>query len=256
MRRQLKRFVRKQLGYLPVPNFSKFHNPEAKASPNAGPIEQAFFSHEGKTVDKWHHYLPAYDRHFAPYRDKPVGMLEIGVFKGGSLELWNSYFHPDSMIMGIDINPDCAAFDNNPCQVRIGSQADPAFLDLCIQEFPDGIDIILDDGSHKSHHVIASFSHLFPKLKDGGIYVVEDLHCAYWEPFGGNYRGRGTFIGEVRKLIDDMHFAYHGVGNGKPDITSICVYDSMIVIEKGKAFAPQMSKRGAIPQDNGQASRN
>ena len=45
-------------------------------------------------VHKWHHYFDVYARHFGPYRDKPIRMLEIGVFRGGSLRMWKDYFHP------------------------------------------------------------------------------------------------------------------------------------------------------------------
>src|SRR5690349_839743 len=87
-----------------------------------------FFSHSGRLIHKWAHYLDHYDRHFAKYRNTPVKMLEIGVSKGGSLEMWREYFGPQAVIYGIDVDPECASRVDAPNQVRIGSQDDPTFL--------------------------------------------------------------------------------------------------------------------------------
>jgi hypothetical protein len=63
-------------------------------------------------------------------------------------------------------------------QVRIGSQADPEFLQYVIDEM-GAPDVILDDGSHSIEHQEITFRTLFPQLKGGGLYVAEDLHTAY-----------------------------------------------------------------------------
>ena len=107
-------------------------------------------------VHKWHHYFDIYTRYFERYRDRPITMLEIGVFRGGSLRMWKKYFHPDSTIVGIDVDQSCQAHEiaNQNVFVRIGSQADPAFLVAVNGEFGP-FDIILDDGSHKTHHQIS-----------------------------------------------------------------------------------------------------
>jgi hypothetical protein len=97
----------------------------AEASDGFGKL---FFAHHGRLVHKWIHYLEIYERHFAPYRNTPVKMLEIGVFKGGSLELWRDYFGADARIFGIDLDPECTNRVTPPNQVRIGSQANAKFL--------------------------------------------------------------------------------------------------------------------------------
>ena len=80
-------------------------------------------------VHKWHHYFDIYTKHFGHYRDRPIKMLEIGVFRGGSLRMWKDYFHPDSTIVGIDIDKTCKDHEiaDRNVFVRIGSQADPGF---------------------------------------------------------------------------------------------------------------------------------
>ena len=134
-------------------------------------------------VHKWHHYLPIYDRYFNPWRSKPVRFLELGVSKGGSLSMWRRYFGKDAIIFGIDIDEDCRTYDGIDGQVRIGSQADPDFLASVVEEMGGG-DIVLDDGSHVMEHIKASLPALLPKVSEGGIYMIEDLHSAYWYRWG------------------------------------------------------------------------
>ena len=204
-------------------------------------LGKTFFAHQGRTVHKWIHYLDIYERHFATYRNTPVKMLEIGVSKGGSLEMWREYFGAGARIFGIDINPECAACATPPNQVRIGSQDDPRFLRSVVNEL--GVpDIILDDGSHIAKHQSASFDVLFPLLREGGLYVIEDMHTSYWPvPFEGGYRHKGTAIERVKDMIDDMHAWYHNKSTSTPAkewIGAIHVYDSMVVIEKRKIERP------------------
>lgn len=171
-------------------------------------VEEIFWNHDGPVIHKWHHYLPLYDRHFTPWRDKPLRMLEIGVSKGGSLAMWRRFFGTEAVIFGIDIDPTCARFDGIDGRVRIGSQADAAFLASVVAEM-GGVDIVLDDGSHMSGHMRSSLETLFPLLSDGGLYVIEDLHAAYWQDFGGGYRAEGSFMTTIKTMIDDMHHWYH-----------------------------------------------
>ena len=158
-------------------------------------------------VHKWHHYFDIYERYFGRYRDRPIRMLEIGVFRGGSLRMWKQYFHPDSIIVGIDVDKSCQAHEiaDQNVFVRIGSQADPNFLAEVTGEFGP-FDIILDDGSHKTHHQIVSFGALFrPALKDGGCYMVEDTHTNYWIK---HVDSPETFIEISKQMVDMMHEPY------------------------------------------------
>ena len=104
-------------------------------------------------------------------------MIEIGVFEGGSLDMWQRYLGADASIVGIDINPGCADRVDPPNVVHIGSQADRAFLEGVVAEF-GAPELILDDGSHIARHQRASFEILFPLLQDGGLYIIEDTHTS------------------------------------------------------------------------------
>lgn len=212
-----------------------------------GDLLKLFAGNKGVVVHKWHHYIPIYDRYFGPFRKTDVRFLEIGVNKGGSLQMWRRYFGKKATLFGIDINEDCAKFDGDAGQVRIGSQADPDFLDKVIAEM-GGVDIVLDDGSHRMPHVRASFEHLFPKLTQGGIYMIEDLHTAYSTSFGGGYRSGANFFRFVRELADDMHHWYHNKGLRHPDfgdaVSGVHIHDSIAVIEKEPVHRPVHSRVG------------
>jgi hypothetical protein len=206
----------------------------ARRSKNPGPLEKIFYSHSGRPANKWAHYLPFYDRAFAPYRGSPVRMLEIGVSRGGSLDLWRQYFGPDAVLFGVDIDPACARQVDMPSQVRIGSQADPGFLRGVAGEM-GGIDIVLDDGSHVASHQRTSFQTLWPLLSPGGLYVIEDLHTAYWPNWEGGLRRPGTAVELVKGLIDDMHAWYHAEDEAwvaRDEVGAILIGDSIVAVEK------------------------
>jgi len=214
---------------------------QERRSPQPGPIETAFFGNTGRLAHKWVHYLPIYDRILAPFRGGPVTMLEIGVSEGGSLEMWRNYFGPNATICGIDINSDCATRVDSPNLVRIGSQADPAFLKSVVHEIGPP-NVILDDGSHVGEHQEASFRTLWPLLQTGGLYIIEDTHTAYWAgEYRGGYRKPGTAVELVKTLIDDMHAWHHKRGEGlapRDELGAITVFDSIVVIEKVKRLSP------------------
>ena len=206
-----------------------------------------YASHKGSIVHKWHHYIPLYDRYFSTFRGKPIRFLEIGVSRGGSLQMWRKYFGDDAIIFGIDIKPECESHNGIAGQVRIGSQSDSVFLESVVKEM-GGIDIVLDDGSHLMPHLPITLKCLFPHLSYGGIYMIEDLHTAYWKNHGGGVGSKGNFFGFAMDLIDDMHHWYHDqnlkhAGISK-ECTGIHIHDSLLVLEKNKVFQPTYSWTG------------
>ena len=211
-----------------------------------------FLTHKGKIVRKWAHYFPVYERHFEPWRGRSMTFLEIGVAKGGSLEMWQRYFGPLARVVGIDIDAKCARNVSPGTFVRIGDQSDPVFLQTLIEEF--GVpDVVLDDGSHQMAHIRASFESLYPQMPKNAVYLVEDLHTAYWPEFGGGLHAPESFINIAKGLVDRLN-ADHARGAVVPDdftrdTVSISFYDSIVVLEKGQAWrktAPEMGS-GAKP---------
>ena len=212
-----------------------------------GILLDLFAGAQGSAVHKWHHFIPLYERYFAPFRGRKIKFLEIGVSKGGSLQMWRKYFGDDAIIFGIDIDAECVQFNGVAGQVRIGSQADKNFLESVVNEM-GGVDIILDDGSHHMKHISASLTYLFPYLSDGGIYMIEDLHTAYWSSWGGGYRTKRNFFRFVMDLVDDIHHWYHSHGLKQPAISNNCsgihIHDSIVVLEKNKIYRPVHSING------------
>jgi cephalosporin hydroxylase len=200
---------------------------------------QDFQTNQGKPIHKWEHYFPVYERHFAPWRGRSLTFLEIGVAKGGSLQMWRRYFGPLARIVGIDIDKRCKSHEAPGVHVRIGDQSDPGFLQSLIDEFGP-FDVVLDDGSHEMDHMRETFAFLYPLVPKNGVYMVEDLHTAYWEKFGGGHDKPDSFINYAKTLIDELN-ADHSRGAIAPtaftrQTYSLCFYDSMIAIEKGDVW--------------------
>jgi hypothetical protein len=104
---------------------------------------------------------------------------------------------------------------------------------------------------------ITSFRHLWPQLKDRGLYIVEDTHTSYWPGFGGGFREPASFIEFAKDLIDRMHSWYTEDDAGFPlhplarEIGGIRFHDSLVVIEKRVKEAPV-----SITAQNGRVARS
>ena len=206
-----------------------------------------FIVHQGRTIDKWTHYFTAYETHFARYRNRPLTFLEIGCGAGGSLQLWKQYFGPLAQIVGIDTNEDCLKFEEEQISVRIGDQKDTNFLNRLVEEF-GAPDIVLDDGSHVMADVAASFRYLYPRTSPNGVYVVEDLHTAYWDEFGGGVGRKESFVELCKILIDELN-AYHSrdkvpVSDFTKSTLSMHFYDCLVVFERGRHLKTRALRSG------------
>ncbi len=203
---------------------------------------------ERRVIHKWKHYFPIYERHLGPFVDRSVALLEIGCGDGGSLQMWKRYFGPHAQIVGLDIEPRCKEFEDDQIAVRIGSQDDPAVLDGLVAEFGP-FDVVIDDGSHIQAHVAASFGRLYAGLSKNGVYLIEDLHTAYWPDFGGGEGRPDTFIEIAKKLVDELNADHRREPGAATEFTrtthSICFYDSVVVFERGlytKKWAPRIGR--------------
>ena len=235
--------------------------PDWRALPQSDPegaLYRAFLERGARAhgTDKWHHYFEIYERHFAPFRGKDVRFLEIGVQRGGSLDIWRSYFGAGSRIVGLDIDPQCASLADERTRIYIGDQADRALLEQIIAE-SGPFDIVLDDGGHTMNQMITSFEALYPTLNCPGVYLVEDTHTCYW---GGHFADRpdgATFSQYAHRLADRLH-EWTGRPNnfrrfGTPPrdregdapasefcrtTSGICFYDSVVVFERRRRPEP------------------
>jgi cephalosporin hydroxylase len=198
---------------------------------------EMFRKHDGRKCCKWSHYPEIYERHFSRFVGSPVVVFEIGVDRGGSLQLWKNYFGGQATVVGIDINPSCR-FDEDQIHVEIGDQADRGFLAQVVDRYGNP-HIVIDDGGHRPADVLASFAFLYPRMNETGVYLIEDLHVSYWPEFDGGLCRRGTVIETAKELIDYLNHDYtRGQLPFCPplDFTratgSISFYDSVAVFER------------------------
>lgn len=213
------------------------------------PLRDYFENNQGRLIHKWMHYFDIYDRHFAPYRGKDITVLEFGVSHGGSLQMWKHYFGRKARIIGVDIDPRCAAFTEKRIDVVIGDQENRRFLrDLRDKVGP--IDVLIEDGGHTMTQQINTFEVLWPAVRPGGVFLLEDLHTSYWPRYGGGHKRPGTFIEYAKDLVDQVN-AWHSREPGKLDvdkytrsIKGMHVYDSIIVFDKGKVRPPRNKRTG------------
>lgn len=211
-----------------------------------------FVNNKQRTIHKWKHYFPVYEAHFSRFVNRPVIFLEIGCGRGGSAQMWKRYLGPHALIIGIDVNPECKSFEEDQIKIRIGSQSDTSFLGNVIAEFGTP-DIVLDDGSHQMTDVIETFRFLYPRISPNGVYMVEDLHTAYWDEFGGGLKREGTFIEVCKGLIDELNAEWTREALPLTEFTrstlSMHFYDSMVAFERGRRLPHsdvRISGRAAI----------
>jgi len=237
-------------------SYKWFTNYEAE-----GPLKRLYHEHkEGKVSSKWSSYFPIYEKWFAPYRNQSIKLLEIGVQNGGSLEIWSRYFNKAEAIVGCDINPAVASlvYQDPRIKVVIGAATQQETFNLINAHGLGGFDFIIDDGSHFSIDTISNFLKLFPLLKPGGLFVIEDMHCAYWPEYEGgffNQRSVASFFKALVDLVNIEHcrndfsarqlFQNFFLNSPLPDvltngtIVGVTAYNSVYLIEKSSVtFKP------------------
>ena len=181
----------------------------------------------GSTENKPPHYLPIYQRYLADITAPAPVILELGVHRGDSLEMLADYF-PAALVLGVDANDMDLAFSTPRIKAYQGLQDDPALHARILAENKiTAYDLIIDDCAHIGSLAATSFQILFPKLKPGGLYIIEDWGAGYWpkwpegERFDANlhFRHEGGIFpshwhglpGFIKQLVDEV---------AMPDITS------------------------------------
>jgi len=227
-------------------------------------LKQIANNHTGKLSDKWEAYYDVYESIFSEYRKEPVSVLEIGIQNGGFLEILSLYFWNAKAIVGCDIDPKCGElkYTDNKIHIVLGDIKDKNNVER-ILKISDAYDIIIDDGSHTHEDIIKAFINLFPHLKDGGIYIIEDLHASYWKSYEGGVFNPTTAINFFKRLMDILNHEAWGVGIQRKEvlkplleyyqvdidevdlahIRSIEVYNSMIVIKKDSPDKVYLKRR-------------
>jgi len=168
--------------------------PACEAEPTrreSNQLKSYFDSHlEGRGITKWIHYFDIYERHLRKFVGEEVHIVEIGVFSGGSMDMWHGYFGPKCRMYGVDIRQECKIYENERTRIFIGDQRDRNFWKSFVQKVPR-IDIVIDDGSHQPEHQIVTLEELLPIVRPGGVYICEDVHYAH-NRFSGYIYGLST----------------------------------------------------------------
>tara|TARA_B100000787_G_C16160265_1_gene281037 strand:- start:437 stop:1249 length:813 start_codon:yes stop_codon:yes gene_type:complete len=195
-----------------------------------------------KTDKLEHGYIDIYDSYFKELKDKQLKIIEIGIADGKSLLTWADYFK-NSTIIGIDIHKiDILEkrLDKPNIEIHQGSQSDDIFIHKIIKKY-GSFDIIIDDGSHLTKDVKKSFHLLFPYLKNGGIYVVEDMQTSYNHFFGGNpfdLKYSKSHMNFFKDLTDRLNYQeianpFYITNKYDSQITNISFYHNLVFIIKG-----------------------
>ena len=148
---------------------------------------------KGTVAYEKHGYTEEYSKYIP--ENGEFELLEIGIWHGDSLKMWAEYA-PKAWIIGIDNDPGVLNYIKSAWnyEVLIGDAASAEF----IQQVSDDIvspDFIVDDGSHRYEDIVASFKLLYPKLKKGGYYFIEDLHA-------GQSKGHHAILDEIHGLYE------------------------------------------------------
>lgn len=220
-------------------------------------LRAIFDGHEGRLVHKVDHYFPIYERHLGRFRGTSPTILEIGVAQGGSIEMWHTYFGRGTTTVGLDLEQRSEILAGSRRHIVIGDQGDPeVLLDVARRFGP--FDMILDDGSHRAEHQLTLIDTLWDHLTDDGVLLVEDLHTDYWPEYGGGHLRPDTFIERIKPLLDDINAFNSREESFVPSrwtetLVGICVYDSVVVLERGRhrPFTTSMAGRPSFDTVNG-----
>ena len=219
------------LGYIDIEDFKVCVNQSS-----LNDLQYYYLYGNHRAIYKKLHYLEAYDRFFHHFRGKQVRILEIGVYKGGSLQMWKNYFGEDAKIVGIDIDPQCKLLEEDRIEILIGRQEDRNFLRYLKDKY-GSFDVIIDDGGHHMEQQITTFDEMFDSLSDGGVYCCEDLCTSYWSEYEGGYGRENTFVEFSKGLIDYINAFQNR--SGQPHINryttqikSISYFNTIAFFEK------------------------
>jgi hypothetical protein len=163
----------------------------------------------------YHSYTEFYYDIFKDEKLKYTNILEIGVMNGASHFMWKDFF-PNAMIYGIEnfSDPACVNIKKediecNRIKIIIGDQSDENLIN---ENFKNIIfDMIVDDGSHRSWHQQKSFKYLWPKLKSGGIYIIEDLGVCQIREFREFDDIRSATTEWIKSIVNGNYFSYYNI---------------------------------------------
>jgi hypothetical protein len=185
-----------------------------------------------------HDYLRVYEPLIPA--DVPVKLLEVGWYEGASMRTWREYLHPESIVVGVDINQPADPVDGVHFRKVDATSGE---IERVADEFGP-FDVIVDDGSHLSRHVIQTLLLLWEEVAPGGLYIIEDLHVSYhkdwqgWDPTDPQQKrqlGMASSMEFLKKVADDVHFGHAGAGPAHRhmvDVASLAFHPGVAILRK------------------------
>jgi len=197
---------------------------------SANPLETFFNERRtGRGIDKWVHYFDIYHRHLAKFIGRDMSLLEIGVYSGGSLEMWRRYFGEHCRIYGVDLQEACKVYENEYTRIFVGDQADPGLWRAFVHDVPF-VDVLIDDGGHRVEQQIATLEAMLPRIRPGGVYLCEDIH--------GIQHGFAAYLHGFVKHLNAIQHGAPGAVIPSPMqrwIGSVHLYPYVAVVERSDA---------------------
>lgn len=185
-----------------------------------------------------HDYLRIYEPLIPA--DVPVKLLEVGWYEGASMRTWREYLHPESIVVGVDINQPAEPVDRVHFRK---ANATTGEVEKVADEFGP-FDVIVDDGSHLSRDVVQTLLLLWDDVTPGGLYIIEDLHVSYhkdwngWDPTDPQQRRLFTMTSMqfLKKVTDDVHLGHAGAGPKNMslahDVASVAFHPGVAILRK------------------------
>jgi hypothetical protein len=189
---------------------------------------------EGRGIWKWPHYFQAYDRHLRKFVGREVHVVEIGIYSGGSLDMWHHYFGTGCRVYGVDLQEACKSYENATTQIFIGDQSDRSLWETVKARVPV-VDVLIDDGGHRPEQQIATFEAMLSHLAPGGVYICEDIH--------GLHNGFSSYLHGLSK---SLHAIGERTSSLQAAVSSIHIYPYLVVVEKNIGSVERLAseKRG------------
>lgn len=185
-----------------------------------------------------HNYHTIYDFFLKSFYNDKGSLLEIGIDSGKSLQMWLELF-PHAFVYGMDINVTAKSDRFNIIQ---GDQSN--IIDLYkVKSIVGELFLINDDGSHIPEHQLLTFNTLFPCLREGGIYILEDIETSYWTKGGlygyqthYGYKHPNSIVEIFKEVADSINSEFAGEHTNKIEnthlIDSITFSKNCIIIVK------------------------
>jgi hypothetical protein len=176
-----------------------------------------FLKCDNPNTDKIRHhgYHRFYGWFLSELRGRHVELLEVGLNHLGSVSLWKDYFNNGVSINGIDIDEKTSDLSDVYChKVDQGNESE---LTVFSERMVGRFDVIIDDGSHVPTHQLMTLRILWPTLKPGGVYIIEDIETSYWGkssvygyPFDATEKQANT-VATMRDAIDGVNAEFLGL---------------------------------------------